>query len=154
MKIKLKLRAVSAYFSPNKLILADNEDLEIKIQDKGLFKEKTVLSFNGKTFFAQEGIVTISRKDLCDVNVFELTERDENDLIKKKVSVENLYVLPCKNDEECGRLIAEREFYQKTLTDLLCKVERLTEINAQQEKRLAALENGKFTMLKFGGKEK
>lgn len=152
MKIKLKLRALTAYFSPNKVILADNEDLEIDILDKGQLSHRVVLLCNGKTYLADGKTVVIPRSELKAVNVLELSERDEADRVLRVVQAENLYVLPCGKDT--SRLVAEREFYSKVLSELLREVFALKERTAAYEKRLAELENGKFTMLKFGGNTK
>lgn len=155
MKINLKLRAVSAYFSPDKVILADNEDLEIRLLDRGQLAQRVVLLCNGKTYVAVDKTVTIPRDELQNINTFELTERDaETDKITRRITVENLYVMPCSTGESGNRLLAEREFYQKTFAELLAQVIDLSERQSELEKKVAELENGKFTMLKFGGNTK
>lgn len=153
MKAILKLRAVSAYFSPNKVIVADDENLEIEILDKGQLGQRVVLLCNGKTYLADKKKISVPRSELQNVNVFELTERDEADNILRKVTVENLYVLPCKSGDG-ERLVAERKFYEETFTALLRETRELKSKQHELEKRVAELENGKFTMLKFGGKTK
>lgn len=152
MRINLKLRAVTGYCSPGKAILADNEDLQIKILDKGQLQKRVVLLFNGKTYAADSNKeVTVPRVELQAVNVLQLSERDDEDRVLNSFVVENLYVIPRAKD--CSRLIAEREFYQTTFAELLGKVCVLEKSLEDANKRLADLENGKFTMLKFGGKD-
>lgn len=156
MRINLKLRAVTAYCSPCKAILADNEDLTINILDKGQLKQRVVLLCNGKTYVADKHKeIIVPRSELVNVNVLELTERnEETDKIIKRYVVENLYVLPCAKGNDGNRLLAEREFYQQTFAELLTQVNSLTARQAELENRVAELENGKFTMLKFGGNGK
>lgn len=153
MRINLKLRAVTAYCSPCKAVLADNEDLVISVLDKGQLKQRVVLLCNGKTYVADKHKqISIPRTELSNVNVLELTERnEETDKILKRFAVENVYVLPCVKDGDGSRLLAEREFYQQTFSALLTQVNELTERQTKLEKKVAELENGKFTMLKFGG---
>lgn len=153
MLINLKLRSVTAYCSPNKVIIADNEDVTIKILDKGQLKQRVVLLCNGKSYVANEvKEVVIPRSELEDINVLELTERENGtDKVLKRFSVENLYVLPCGKEYYGNRLLVEREFYKQTFTALLQQVKAMSERQAVLEKKVADLENGKFTMLKFGG---
>lgn len=153
MQINLKLRAVTAYCSPTKAILADNEDLTIKIVDKGQLKQRVVLLCNGKSFVADGNKeIVIPRAELGDINVFELTEREtETDKVLKRFTVENLYVLPCDKEYAGSRLLVEREFYQQTFKALLEQVDELSKQQVMLKKKVAELENGKFTMLKFGG---
>lgn len=153
MRINLKLRAVTAYCSPSKAVLADNEDLIISVLDKGQLKQRVVLLCNGKTYAADKHKqISIPRAELENVNVLELTERsEETDKILKRFAVENVYVLPCVKGSDGSRLLAEREFYQQTFSALLTQVNELTERQTKLEKKVAELENGKFTMLKFGG---
>lgn len=152
MEIKLKLRAVTAYFSPAKVILADNEDVTIKILDKGQLGQRVVLCCNGKTYVATGKSVVIPRADLGEVNTMELTERDvDTDKVITRIGVENLYVLPCAAGDEGNRLVAEREFYKHMFVKLLEQVDEQGKRQKKLEKRVADLENGKFTMLKFGG---
>lgn len=152
MQINLKLRAVTAYCSPCKAILADNEDITINIMDRGQLQQRVVLLCNGKTYVAENKTVTIPRAALTNVNVLELTERDaETDKILRRFAVENLYVMPCSAGNDGNRLLAEREFYKQTFAALLSQVNDLTARQEQLETKVAELENGKFTMLKFGG---
>lgn len=154
MKIDLKLRALTAYCSPSKAILADNEEITITILDRGQLKNRVVLLCNGKSYVADGKTVAIPRSELTAINVLELTERDEADKVLKRFAVENLYVLPCGAEYEGNRLLAEREFYKNVFTPLLSQVAKLTDRQAELEKRVADLENGKFTMFKFGGEQK
>lgn len=155
MQINLKLRSVTAYCSPSKAILADNEDLIIKIIDKGQLRQRVVLLCNGKSYVADKNkTVTVPRSELGNVNVLELTEREEEtDKILKRFVAESLYILPCAKEYEGNRLLAEREFYQQTFTELLSEVKGLRERQSTLEQKVAELENGKFTMLKFGGNQ-
>lgn len=154
MQINLKLRAVTAYCSPSKATLADNEDITIKILDKGQLQQRVVLLCNGKSYVADNRSVVIPRSELRGINVLELTERDaETDKVLKRFTVENLYVIPCSKEYEGNRLVAEREFYQQTFAELLTEVKTLSARQAVLEEKVAELENGKFTMLKFGGKQ-
>ena len=153
MQINLKLRAVTAYCSPSKAILADNEDVTITIIDRGQLKQRVVLLCNGKTYVA-DGFKTIvlPRSELCNVNALELTEREaETDKILKRFIVENLYIIPCAAGDNGSRLLAERKFYQETFATLLEQVNELKAKQMHLEEKVAELENGKFTMLKFGG---
>lgn len=153
MQINLKLRAVTAYCSPSKAILADNEDITIKIIDKGQLKQRVVLLCNGKTYVADSTkTIVLPRHELGTVNVLELTERDKDtDKVLKRIAAENLYILPCAAGDAGNRLLAEREFYQETFTTLLAQINELRDRQACLEAKVADLENGKFTMLKFGG---
>lgn len=155
MTIKLKLRYLSAFFSPNKIILADNEDITIQIVDKGRFSQRTVLLCNGKAYLCEKKAVTIPRGELGDINVFELQEREHGtDRVLERVAVENLLVIPCQTEYEGNRLVTERAFYAQVITELLKEVKRLVEHQNTLDKRIEELENGKFTILKFGGNEK
>lgn len=152
MKTKLKLRYLSAYFSPNKIVLADNEDLTIEILDKGRFSQRTVLLLNGKTYLCENKAVTIPRADLGNINVFELQEREHStDRVLERVTVENLLAIPCQAEYENNRLITERAFYAQVVDELLEDVKRLHERLDRVDTQVGALENGKFTILKFGG---
>lgn len=155
MQINLKLRAVTAYCSPSKAILADNEDITIKVLDRGQLKERVVLLCNGKTYVADENkIITLPRKELGGVNVLELTEREaDTDKVIKRFVAENLYVMPSAVGDNGNRLLAERKFYEETFAALLNQVNALSARQAYLEKRQADLENGKYTMFKFGGME-
>ncbi len=154
MQINLKLRAVTAYCSPCKAILADNEDITINVLDRGQLKERVVLLCNGKTYVADENkTITLPRGELSGVNVLELTEREaDTDKVLKRFVVENLYVIPRAGDNG-NRLLAERKFYEETFETLLNQVNTLSARQAELEKRQADLENGKYTMFKFRGKE-
>lgn len=155
MRINLKLRAVSAYFSPAKITLADNEDLEIKLLDKGQLRQRVVLLCNGTSYVGTDKMFTIPRGELSNVNTLELTEREEEtDKILKRITVENLYVMPCAIGGAENRLLAEREFYQQTFKELLAQISTLLDRQHKLENKVAELENGKFTMLKFGGNTK
>ena len=152
MTIKLKMRYISAYFSPNKVILADNEDLTIEILNKGRFSQRTVLLCNGKTYLCENKSVTIPRGDLGDINVFELQEREHGtDRILARVTVENLLVIPCQAEYAGNRLLTERAFYQHVVTNLLEHAKQLEEKQQVLEKKIETLEKGKYTILKFGG---
>lgn len=155
MQINLKLRAVTAYCSPCKAILADNEDITINVLDRGQLKERVVLLCNGKTYVADENkIITLPRGELGGVNVLELTEREaDTDKVIKRFVVENLYVIPRAAGDNGSRLLAERKFYEETFAELLNQVNALSTRQAELEKRQADLENGKYTMFKFRGKE-
>ncbi len=154
MKINLKLRSLTAYCSPCKIILADNEEAEINIIDRGQLKGKAVLLFNGKSYIAdKEKIVTIPRKEIQSVNVLELTEQDETGKVTRRFVTDNLYAMEYWTEYGGNRLLTERAFYQKTLAELLKEVQALADKQTKLEKRQADLENGKYTMFKFGGTE-
>lgn len=154
MKINLKLRALTAYFSPCKVALADNEDVTIEISDKGQLTERVVLLCNGKTYLCENKTVTLPRADLQNINVFELQEREHGkDEVLRRVTVENLYVMPCSNDYEQNRLVAERTFYADVFTNLLDTVRKLQRDKEETDKKLDELINGKFTVVKFKKKE-
>ncbi len=156
MKINLELRELTAYCLPCKVVLADNENVEVHILDKGQLRNRVVLSCNGKTFLANEDkTVWLPREDLKSINVLELTERSAStDVVLRRFTVENLYVMPCSDGSSNSTLLSERKFYQETFQELLQQVNLLGERQVDLEKRVADLENGKFTMLKFGGEEK
>ncbi len=152
MNINLKVRYLSAYFSPCKLILADNEDITITMLDKGRFAGRVVLLCNGKAYVCTNKTVTISRCELANVNVFELQERDDaTDKILQVVTVENLLVVPCEKEYQDNRLLTERTFYAEVITELLHRVTALQDQLKETQKRVLDLENGKYTLLKFGG---
>ena len=155
MQIYLKLRAVTAYCSPSKAILADNEDIIINVLDRGRLKQRAVLLCNGKTYVADENkIITLPRSELGNVNALELTEREaDTDKVLKRFVMENLYVMPRTAGDNGKRLLAERKFYEETFAALLNQVNALSARQAVLEKRQADLENGKYTMFKFGGTE-
>lgn len=151
MEIKLKLREVTAYCSPCKATLADDEDLSIKVMDRGQLSKKVVLCFNGKTYLAKDKTISIPRTAIGAVNVLELTERDDSDNILRCFKTENLYVVAHSASE--NRLWAERQFYQEYLQKIYTQTKLLSDKVSTLEKRIADLENGKFTMLKFGGEK-
>lgn len=152
MRINLKLRAVTGYCSPSKAVIADNEDLVIHVQDKGQLQNRVVLLCNGKSYVADKNKdITIPRAELQAINVLELSERNEEDKMRRTFAVENLFAIECKKEYGESRLLAERAFYREVLTTLLNRTEKTEKALEDANKRLAALENGKFTMFKFGG---
>ena len=154
MKINLKLRSVSAYFSPQKITLADNEELTIHLVDRGRLTARAVLTVNGKTYLVDAATKTavVPRAELHAVNTVELTDRSEADEITQRYNVENLYVLRA-NADDGGRLLAERRFYAETFAALYAETKRQAETIAELSDRIAALEQGKYTILKWGTKQ-
>lgn len=154
MKITLKIRPLSAYFVEKSVTLADDEVLQVQIADKGRISGRIVMLCNGKSYIADDDkIVHIDRASLGVVNVFELQVRDESGKVLNRWATEGLYVAPMSTDYENDRLITEREFYADLLTKYSEVNETLKEQVADLKNRVAALENGKFSILKFGGNE-
>lgn len=154
MKVTLKIRPLSAYFVEKSVTLADDEVLQIQIADKGRISGRIVMLCNGKSYIADDDkVVHIDRASLGVVNVFELQVRDESGKVLNRWATEGLYVAPMSTDYENDRLITEREFYADLLTKYSEVNETLKEQVADLKNRVAALENGKFSILKFGGNE-
>lgn len=154
MKITLKIRPLSAYFVEKSVTLADDEVLQVQIADKGRISGRIVMLCNGKSYIADDDkVVHIDRASLDVVNVFELQVRDESGKVLNRWATEGLYVAPMSTDYENDRLITEREFYAELLTKYSEVNETLKEQVADLKNRVAALENGKFSILKFGGNE-
>lgn len=154
MKITLKIRPLSAYFVEKSVTLADDEVLQVQIADKGRISGRIVMLCNGKSYIADDNkVVHIDRASLDVVNVFELQVRDESGKVLNRWATEGLYVAPMSTDYENDRLITEREFYADLLTKYSEVNETLKEQVADLKNRVAALENGKFSILKFGGNE-
>ena len=152
MKVTLKLRKLSAYFVEKSVTLADDEVLQVQVADKGALSGRVALLCNGKSYIADENkIVHIDRQSLETVNVFEL--RDTDGKILQRWITEGLYVAPMTTDYENDRLITEREFYAELCARQSATIETLQEQVADLKNRVAALENGKFSILKFGGNE-
>lgn len=154
MKVTLKLRTLSAYFVEKSVTLADDETLEIQIADKGRLSGRVVLLCNGKSFFADENkVVHIDRQTLTTANVFELQARDTDGKVLQRWVTESLYTAPMSTDYANDRLVTEREFYAELCTRQSAAIEMLQEQVTDLTNRVAALENGKFKILNFGGNE-
>lgn len=154
MKVTLKLRTLSAYFVEKSVTLADDETLEIQIADKGRLSGRVVLLCNGKSFFADENkVVHIDRQTLTTANVFELQVRDTDGKVLQRWVTESLYTAPMSTDYANDRLVTEREFYAELCTRQSAAIETLQEQVTDLTNRVAALENGKFKILNFGGNE-
>lgn len=154
MKVTLKLRTLSAYFVEKSVTLADDETLEIQIADKGRLSGRVVLLCNGKSFFADENkVVHIDRQTLTTANVFELQVRDIDGKVLQRWVTESLYTAPMSTDYANDRLVTEREFYAELCTRQSAAIETLQEQVTDLINRVAALENGKFKILNFGGNE-
>lgn len=154
MKVTLKLRTLSAYFVEKSVTLADDETLEIQIADKGRLTGRVVLLCNGKSFFADENkVVHIDRQTLTTANVFELQARDTDGKVLQRWVTESLYTAPMSTDYANDRLVTEREFYAELCTRQSAAIETLQEQVTDLTNRVAALENGKFKILNFGGNE-
>lgn len=162
MKIKLQTRALSALFAPTIAVLADTEMLDITIVDKGALSGKIVLTFNDKTYAADEKHITIPHDALKSVNTATLTERDENTgEVLRTFVCDNLYLhtlSPTAAEQE--HLLTERAFYKacieeqaNRLSELFEAYEGLSALLDKTIERVAALENGKFTILKFKGEQ-
>lgn len=161
MKTKLKLREVSAYFSPCKVVIYDNEDLEVELVDRGRIKNKAVLTVNGAAFVFEDKRLTVPRGVLADVNVCELHEQTEEGKTVKRYTVETLYRLPHVAGYEDDRLLTERAFYQTAikafaieLSALKDELKQLKEQMGLTDAKVGSLEKGKFTILKFKEEEK
>ena len=154
MKVTLKLRKLSACFAEKSVTLADDEVLQVQVADKGALSGRVALLCNGKSYIADENkVVHIDRQSLETVNVFELQLRDADGKILQRWVTEGLYVAPLSTDYENDRLITEREFYAELCAQQSATIETLQEQVADLKNRVAALENGKFSILKFGGNE-
>lgn len=154
MKVTLKLRTLSAYFVEKSVTLADDETLEIQIADKGRLSGRVVLLCNGKSFFADDNkVVHIDRQTLTTANVFELQARDTDGKVLQRWVTESLYTAPMSTDYANDRLVTEREFYAELCTRQSAAIETLQEQVTDLTNRVAALENGKFKILNFGGNE-
>lgn len=157
MKTKLKLRSMSAYFAPMKIFCGDNEPLQVQLCDCGKIKGKAYLLFNGCAFvFDGNGELTIPTEAISDVNFCELQERDETGKVTAHWATESLFRLPTDREYRHVRLLAERRFYDGYIRRLAADVEALRKEIAVAEKtdatnarKLAELENGKFTLFKF-----
>lgn len=146
--INLKLRPLTAYWQEKQIVLADNEGIAVKVQDKGRLTGRTVLLCNGKTFVLDgEKTAYIERGDLTKANIFELICGDQHYV------TENLYMAADNADYEGDRLVAERAFYAAAYERFEQAIGELQEQNAALQKKVADLENGKFSILKFGGNE-
>lgn len=154
MKVTLKVKPLSAYFAEPSVTLADDEELQVQIADKGRITGRVALLCNGKAFIADdEKIVHIDRHSLEIVNVFELKAYDDKGNVLQSWVTEGLYVAPLSTDYENDRLITEREFYSELCTRQSAAIEQLQDLVADLQKRCADLENGKYSILKFGGNE-
>lgn len=156
MKIKLKFRQLTAYFSPNKPILADNESLQVELPTNKHFSNKVIIVCNDKTYVAENNTVIIPRADLQEINVCEVQERDcFTDKILQRFVTENLYVITAQKGDT-SRLVSERVFYQQVLIalsdqikSLKTQIGNLSEKEDKTEQRIESLEKGKFTLFKF-----
>lgn len=160
MTLQLRLRTLSAYFTPAQFFIADNESITVRLVDRGTIKEKAYLQLNGCVFaFDDNNELQISADDLHEVNFCELQLRDKKGNITKRWTTENLFRPPIERE-------VDGEYYE-TQQALLTSIQTLTQyvedmkntlddtLKVQQNnaQKIAELENGKFTMLRFGGNE-
>ena len=78
MVITIKLRENSAYFTPTKILYADNENLEITVRDKGRIVNRGFLLFNENLYALTDKGCVIPHNALKTVNVSELQDRIDN----------------------------------------------------------------------------
>lgn len=163
MKAKLKIRYNSAFFTPAKIVLADNEPLEIELIDRGRVVEpnKAVLVVGDTVNAFINGKCTLDNALVGDIVVAELQERTATDQIVHRWVCENLYRLPTVRGYEDNRLVTERTFYKEVIRQLTDELKRTAERVDELEKRLDIgekdvkdLQNGKFTILKFKGENR
>ena len=163
MKVQLKIRYNSAFFTPAKIVLADNEPLEIELIDRGRVAEpnKAVLLVGDTVNAFVNGKCTIDNALVGDIFVTELQERTASDKIVSRWTCENLYRLPTVRGYEDNRLVTERTFYKEVIRQLTDELKRTADRLAVVEQRLEVgekdvkdLQNGKFTILKFKGENR
>ncbi len=146
--INLKMRPLTAYWQEKAITLADNEGLAVKVQDKGRINGRAVLLCNGVSFVLDDTKTAyIPRESLTKANVFELVANGQHYV------TENLYITAEPTEYEGDRLVAEREFYAAVFERFESELTELKAQNILLTQRVADLENGKFSLLKFGGKE-
>nr|DAR85332.1 MAG TPA: hypothetical protein [Caudoviricetes sp.] len=153
MNITLKLRENSAYFTPNKILYADNENLEITVRHKGRIVNRGFLIFNDKLYALADNVCVIPHDAINTVNTCELQDRKGDDVIHRW-RVENLYSHKYNMGAESdARLVAEREFYTVTAKQLSEEISVLQSKICKLEKAVDQLENGKFRLFKFKTEE-
>lgn len=153
MNITLKLRENSAYFTPNKILYADNESLEITVRHKGRIVNRGFLIFNDNLYAVSDDICVIPHDAINTVNTCELQDRKGDDVIHRW-RVENLYCHKHEIGAENGaRLLAEREFYAVTVEQMSKDISVLQSKIYKFEKTVDQLENGKFRLFKFKTEE-
>lgn len=153
MNITLKLRENSAYFTPNKILYADNESLEITVRHKGRIVNRGFLIFNDKLYALSDNVCVIPHGAINTVNTCELQDRKGNDVVHRW-RVENLYCHKYEvGTENANRLVAEREFYAVTTKQLSEDISVLQSKICKLEKAVDQLENGKFRLFKFKTEE-
>ena len=145
--ITLKLQKAIGHFEPSTIFIADIDTITVRVPKA---KGKTVLTVNGKTYCADDGVVKIPRADLdsniivCEYQVYD------NGKMTACTPCENLLCVPLKAN---GEWQSEKEFYQTFIKDLAQRLAKLEAICADVEtstnKRVSALEKGKFTLCKF-----
>ena len=153
MKIELRLRAMSAYFEPAQFFIADNETTIIRLVDRGTIKDKAYLQVNGCVFvFDENKELQLNANELKEVNICELQLRDAKGAVTKRWTTDSLFRPPvdCTVD---GEYYETQSAILVTLKALTKYVEELQEQQADNTKKITELQNGKFTILKFGGKE-
>ena len=79
--------------------------------------------------------------------------RDADGKVLQRWVTESLYTAPMSTDYANDRLVTEREFYAELCTRQSAAIETLQEQVTDLTNRVAALENGKFKILNFGGNE-
>jgi hypothetical protein len=153
VNITLKLRENSAYFTPNKILYADNESLEITVRHKGRIVNRGFLIFNDNLYALSDNICIIPHNAINTVNTCGLQDRKGDDVIHGW-RVENLYCHKYDMGTENGaRLVAEREFYAVTAKQLSEEISVLQSKIYKLEKTVDQLENGKFRLFKFKTEE-
>ena len=151
MKINLRLREMSAYFDPAQFFIADNETLTIRLVDRGTIQTKAYLQVNGCVFaFDENKELQLSADKLQEVNTCELQLRDDNGAVIKRWATENLFRPPvdCAVD---GNYYETQSALLASIKALVKNVDVLQQRLADNAKAITELQNGKFTMLKFGG---
>ncbi len=153
MVITIKLRENSAYFTPTRILYADNENLEITVRDKGRIVNRGFLLFNENLYALTDKGCVIPHNALKTVNISELQDRID-DKIVQRWRVETLFCHKySKEKENNARLDAEREFYKANAVQLRKDISELQENFSRLEKTVRQLENGKFRLFNFKTEE-
>ncbi|MCH5157525.1 MAG: hypothetical protein J1G02_06610 [Clostridiales bacterium] len=150
-KIDLQLREMSAYFNPAQFFIADNETITIRLVDRGVIKEKAYLQLNGCVFaFGDNKELTLSANQLKEVNACELQLRDDKGTVTKRWLTDNLFRPPIDRSVD-GDYYETQSALLASVKALVEHVEELQKQQADNTKAITELQNGKFSIFKFGG---
>ena len=151
MKLDLRLREMSAYFDPAQFFIADNETLIIRLVDCGTIKDKAYLQLNGYVFaFGDKKELELKAVNLKEINTCELQLRDAKGAVTKRWMTDNLFRPPIDRSVD-GDYYETQHALLASVKALIEHVETLQARLADNDKAIAELQNGKFTMFKFKG---